>query len=62
MTKLTENTIERMVEAMTDVIDARLMANKLTQEEYDARSAEIARWAQAQYSADRYLAPRNRSA
>lgn len=58
MARLTEDTIERMVEAMTDVIDARLMANTLSQVDYDKRMKEIADWADGQYTADRYLAPR----
>ncbi len=48
-TPMTEDQIERAVERKTDGLDARFMARKLTQAEYDAEHRAIARWADTQY-------------
>jgi hypothetical protein len=44
---MTEDQVERAVERMFDALDARLMAGKLSQAEYDAEGMKIARWAYA---------------
>ncbi len=48
---MTEEQIERRVEAMIDRLDERFMSDpELTQEAYDARIREIDAWAEAQYA------------
>lgn len=49
--KLTDDTIERAVEKMTDRLDARFMADgsTMTQAEYDAEIGKINAWADAQW-------------
>lgn len=42
---MTEDQIERKVEAQTDALDRALMSGRLTQAEYDRRMAELSRWA-----------------
>ena len=46
---MTEDEIERRVEALFDMLDWRLMSGELTQAEYDRQAAEIAAWADEQY-------------
>jgi hypothetical protein len=46
---MTEDQIERRVEHMVNVADARLMRGRLAQAEYDAEMKRIHAWAEAQY-------------
>jgi hypothetical protein len=46
---MTEDEIERRVEALFDMLDWRLKSGELTQAEYDRQAAEIAAWADEQY-------------
>lgn len=46
--KLTEDRIERRVERATDALDARLIAGRLTQEEYDREIKALDQWATEQ--------------
>jgi len=48
--KMTEDRIERSVEAKIDSADEAFMAGKISQERYDARMKEIKAWADAQYA------------
>ncbi len=41
--------IERMVESKIDSLDSKLMAGKISQEEYDTAYDAIMQWANAQY-------------
>lgn len=45
MSRMTEEQIERSVERKMDALDARLMAGKLTQSEYDAEVSGLHDWA-----------------
>lgn len=47
---MTEDQIEREVERQFDRLDARLMAGKLSQVEYDRKSRAIDEWASSQYA------------
>lgn len=47
---LSEDRIERMVERMTDRLDARFMAGDFEREDYDRRSREVGDWATRQYA------------
>jgi hypothetical protein len=51
MNKLTENQIERRVERAMDSLDARLMANNLSQVEYDREVSILDKWATYHYDA-----------
>jgi hypothetical protein len=46
---MTEDQIERVVELFADRTDARFMAGKMTQAEYDAANRKVAAWADEQY-------------
>ena len=46
---MTEDRIERAVEAKVDSADEAFMAGKISQERYDARMKEIKAWADARY-------------
>lgn len=46
---MTEEQIERAVERKFDVIDRRLMAGELSQEDYDFCAFAITEWARGQY-------------
>lgn len=48
---LTDNQIESRVERAINALDARLMKNELTQEEYDEEVSIVDKWAQQQYDA-----------
>lgn len=50
--RMTESEIEYRVEKMIDDLDANLMMNSITQEEYDREITKIDQWANQQY---RYL-------
>jgi len=45
---MTEDQIERRVELMTDAVDARYMAGRLTETDYQRELREIDRWAERQ--------------
>lgn len=47
---MNEHQIESIVEHNTNGLDARLMAGKLTQAEYDAEIKKLDRWATAEFS------------
>ena len=47
---MTEDKIERSVEAKVDSADEAFMAGKISQERYDARMKEIKAWADAEYA------------
>lgn len=46
---MTEDQIERKVERMTDKLDAALMNNQMTQQEYDAEMKALDLWTVQQY-------------
>ena len=46
---MTEDEIERRVEAMFDILDRRLMSGQLSQASYDAQARAVADWADAQH-------------
>lgn len=46
---LTEDQIERRVEQSYDLLDLRLIAGELTQEQYEAKSQAIRDWADREY-------------
>lgn len=52
-TKMTEEQIECSVERKFDSLDRRLMAGKLTQEEYDRAADDIHRWAENEYAVNK---------
>jgi len=46
---MTEDRIERIVEAKTNSLDRRYMAGELTEAEYHREMAALDRWAERQY-------------
>lgn len=53
LTSLSQEQIERKVERSMNSLDARLMAGKLSQAEYDREVSILDKWAQQQYDARR---------
>ena len=51
MTRLTDERINARFERKMDQLDARLIANTLTQQDYDAAVRELDAWAEEQYNA-----------
>jgi hypothetical protein len=49
---MTEDQIERKVESMFNVLDAKLMRGEITQQVYDKSSKDIGAWADHPYWAD----------
>jgi hypothetical protein len=47
---MTEAQIERFIERMFDALDARLMRNEISQQEYDANAATIDHWTRQAYA------------
>lgn len=47
---MTEDQIECRVSRKVDALDARFMAGKMTQEEYDAAQKAISEWADKEYA------------
>ena len=48
--EMTEEQIERKVERLFNVLDAGLLAGKMTQEEYDYEAQQITAWADEMYA------------
>jgi len=48
---MTEDQIERRVEARVDLLDSLLMSGRLTQAEYDEEMKRLNDWAEEQYGA-----------
>lgn len=48
---MTEDQIERRVEARVDLLDSLLMSGRLTQAEYDEEMKRLNDWAEEQYRA-----------
>lgn len=46
--QMSEELLELVVERMTDLLDARLMAGKLTQTDYDQTMRDLNHWANTQ--------------
>lgn len=46
---MTEMMIEKIVETVIDCLDRELLANKITQEKYDAEILKIDQWANKAY-------------
>lgn len=51
---MTDEQIERRLEALTDALEARFKP-PMTQAEYDAESAKIMKWAERQWSLPEHL-------
>lgn len=47
-TQMSEEQVEESVERMTNRLDARLMAGKLSQADYDKAIRDLSHWADAQ--------------
>lgn len=48
---MTEDQIERRIEARVDLLDSLLMSGRLTQAEYDEEIKRLNDWAEEQYQA-----------
>jgi uncharacterized membrane protein len=45
---MTKDHIERIAERLIDMLDARFMAGKITQAQYDAEMRQISQWADSE--------------